>query len=80
MVKQVMEVSKSGLLATTNFPSQCLGELGSFLLLLYLVTTAAIYLYKVINGKARAMPEMCSNFNNKDTRTTSMTVFWCLYC
>ena len=40
---------------------------------------AEIYLFKGNNGNKRTM---CSLFkvNNKDTRATSLTLFWCLHC
>ena len=43
------------------------------------ISPAGIYLPKVNNGKIRTRSKICSNFNNKDTRTTPLTSFWCLY-
>ena len=40
-----------------------------------------LYLLKVSNRNTkntRERSEMC--FNNNDTRATSMTLIWCLYC
>ena len=40
--------------------------------------STGIYLFKGNNANTKTMCEMCSKFNNKDTRTTSLTSCWCL--
>ena len=42
--------------------------------------TAGVYLFKVINRNTKTMCSICSKLNNKDSRATSMTSSWFLYC
>ena len=46
------------------------------LLILLSHYSTGIYLFKVSNENTRLMYEF--KINNKDTKTTSMTSFWCL--
>ena len=42
---------------------------------------AGTYLFKVYNGNTRTICEICEiKVNNKDSKTTSLTSFGCLYC
>ena len=41
---------------------------------------AGIYLFKVNSGNPRTMCEVYSKLTYKDTKTTSMMLFWYLFC
>ena len=50
------------------------------LLLVFRLFLFGIYLFKVNIGNPRTICEICLKLTiNKDTRTTSLTSFWCLY-
>ena len=46
------------------------------------VSPANIYLFKVTNRNPKTYKKVWNMFkvNNKNTRMTSVTLFWCFYC
>ena len=72
-IERYSQLAFTCLKSTVETPEQCVKSIERWF-------PAGIYLFKFNSGNPRTMCEVYSKLTHKDTKTTSMMLFWYLFC